>query len=68
MGDAEVVTERFSLNAFGEESEYSRTYTSKTYSDVVCYIIAQVADEEHEFVAAGFDMVAETFRWTPSSP
>ena len=58
----EILTERFSLGLLGENVPHTRIYRRKTGDDKVCFIVAQVADEDLSKVNMGFEQIFSSFK------
>ena len=61
----EIVTERFTITLLGVNVPHTRTYRRKSIADNVCFIIAQVADEDRSKVTKGFEQIFSSFVHTP---
>jgi hypothetical protein len=57
----ETLTEPFSITVLGENVPHTRTYRRKTIDDKVCFIVAQVADEDRSKVTKGFEQIFSSF-------
>lgn len=57
----ESLTERLSISALGQRVRHTRVYRRRQFGRKVCFLIAQVADENHDKVAGGFDQIFASF-------
>ena len=59
----EILTEQFSITLLGETVTHTRTYRRKPIGSKVCFIIAQVANEDFSKVTKGFEQIFSSFRY-----
>jgi hypothetical protein len=62
-GGYEILTEQLSIALLGEKIPHTRTYRRKPVANRVCFIIAQVADEDLLKVTKGFELVFSSFMY-----
>jgi len=48
----------------GEEVPHIRFYKQKLFGNSVVYVIGQVANEDEDFVAVGFDQITSSLQYT----
>ena len=61
------IKEEFSISLLGEEVPLVRTYWSKDYEGLRCFIICQSAPEDLAKVAPGFDLIAWSLKYLKAS-
>lgn len=64
-GRYESITERFSVSLLGQTVEHVRIYRRVVLDGKVCFLIAQVAEEDRATVQPGFEKVFATFAFHP---
>lgn len=64
-GEYESLKETFSISLLGETLPHTRMYYRRTFGDTVCFLIAQVADEDRAKVFRGFKQVLGSLRYSP---
>jgi hypothetical protein len=57
------ITEQFSVSTFGQEVSHFRFYNKKQFGNDVVYVICQVASEDEDFVAVGFDQIISSLKY-----
>jgi len=62
-GGYEILTERFSIALLGEKVPHTRTYMRKSVANRVCFIVAQVANEDRSKVTEGFELIFSSFTY-----
>ena len=65
-GRYESITERFSVSVPGQAVPHVRTYRRAVVGEKVCFLIAQVAEEDLAKVQPGFEQICKSFRYTAS--
>ncbi len=59
----EMLTETFSISLMGETVPHTRNYRRKVCGAHVCFVIAQVADEDRADVVAGFTQLVSSLTY-----
>lgn len=57
------ITEQFSVSSFGQEVPHIRFYKQKQFGNDLVYVICQVASEDEDFVAVGFDQIISSLQY-----
>jgi hypothetical protein len=57
------ITEQFSVSGLGLEVPHIRFYKQKQFGNDVVYLICQVASEDEDFVAIGFDQIISSLQY-----
>ena len=63
-GGYEILTEQFSMTLLRQKIPHTRTYRLKPVANRVCFIIAQVADEDRLKVTKGFELIFSSFKYS----
>jgi hypothetical protein len=63
-GGYEILTEQFSMTFLRQKIPHTRTYRRKPVANRVCFIIAQVADEDRLKVTKGFELIFSSFKYS----
>ena len=63
-GGYEILTEQFSMTLLRQKIPHTRTYRRKPVANRVCFIIAQVADEDRLKVTKGFELIFSSFKYS----
>lgn len=64
-GGYEILTETWAMAGFGEPVPHTRVYRRRAFSDTVCFVITQVADEDRADAEGGFGMITGSLRYEP---
>ncbi len=59
-GGYETLREAFTLRVLASTVPHTRDYRLKAYGDRMCFIVAQVADEDRANVKSGFEQIARS--------
>jgi len=59
----EILKEKFSISVLGQSTPFTRTFRRKVIDDTVCFIVANVSDEDQSKVVRGFEQICETLSY-----